>query len=134
MRPVTVNVPIEEDSDQVCDVLSEIAITMRGEKRFADMMRSDLQLWGVDRVDAGVVTIAGQIVCTDSGRWAVQREFNRRLMIRFKELGLRIATPVSTVYNHVATEAPAPVQQIENAPPPNQMAESPPPSALGNTS
>jgi small-conductance mechanosensitive channel len=131
---VTVNVPIEEDSDHVCDVLSEIATTMRSEKRFADMMRSDLQLWGVDRVDAGVVTIAGQIVCTDSGRWAVQREFNRRLMIRFKELGLRIATPVSTVYNHVANEAPAPVQQIETAAPANQMAESPPPAALGNTS
>jgi small-conductance mechanosensitive channel len=131
---VSVNVPIEEDSDRVCDVLSEIATTLRGEKRFADMMRSDLQLWGVDRVDAGVVTIAGQIVCTDSGRWAVQREFNRRMMIRFKELGIRIATPVSTVYNHVAREAPAPVQQIETAPPPNQMTESPPPAALGNTS
>ena len=131
---VSVNIPIEEDSDRVCDVLSEIATTLRGEQRFSDMMRSDLQLWGVDKVDAGVVTIAGQIVCTDSGRWAVQREFNRRLMIRFKELGIRIATPVSTVYNHVATEAPAPVQQIESAPPPNQMVESPPPAALGNTS
>jgi small-conductance mechanosensitive channel len=131
---VTVNVPIEEDSDRVCDLLGEIATTMRGEKRFAEMMRSDLQLWGVDKVDAGVVTIAGQIVCTDSGRWAVQREFNRRMMIRFKEVGVRIATPVSTVFNHVANETPAPVQQIERAAAPNQMAESPPPAALGNTS
>ncbi len=131
---VTVNVPIEEDSDRVCDLLGEIATTMRGEKRFADMMRSDLQLWGVDKVDAGVVTIAGQIVCTDSGRWAVQREFNRRMMIRFKEVGIRIATPVSTVYNHVANAAPAPAQQIERAQPANQMTESPPPAALGNTS
>ena len=131
---VTVNIPIEEDSDRVCEVLGEIATTLRGEKRFADMMRSELQLWGVDKVDAGVVTIAGQIVCTDSGRWAVQREFNRRLMIRFKELGIRIATPVSTVYNHVANDTPAPVQQVERAAPPNQLAESPPPAALGNTS
>jgi small-conductance mechanosensitive channel len=131
---VTVNIPIEEDSDHVCDLLGEIATTMRAEKRFADMMRSDLQLWGVDKVDAGVVTIAGQIVCTDSGRWAVQREFNRRMMIRFKEQGLRIATPVSTVFNHVANETPAPVQQIEREAAPNQLAESPPPAALGNTS
>jgi small-conductance mechanosensitive channel len=131
---VTVNIPIEEDSDRVCELLSEIATTLRGEPRFSEMMRSDLQLWGVDKVDAGVVTIAGQIVCTDSGRWAVQREFNRRLMIRFKEQGIRIATPVSTVYNHVANETPAPAQQIEQAAPPNQMVESPPPAALGNTS
>jgi small-conductance mechanosensitive channel len=131
---VTVNVPIEEDSDRVCELLGEIATNLRGEKRFSEMMRSDLQLWGVDRVDAGVVTIAGQIVCTDSGRWAVQREFNRRMMIRFKELGIRIATPVSTVYNHVANAPPEAAQQIENAAPANQMAESPPPAALGNTS
>jgi hypothetical protein len=64
----------------------------------------------------------------------VQREFNRRMMIRFKEVGVRIATPVSTVYNHVANAAPAPAQQIERAAAPNQMAESPPPAALGNTS
>jgi len=131
---VSVNIPIEQDSDHVCEVLSEIATKMRAERRFADMMRSDLQLWGVDKVDAGVVTIAGQIVCTDSGRWAVQREFNRRMMIRFKELDIRIATPISTVYNHVATEMPAPAQQLVTAAPRNQMAESPPPAALGNSS
>jgi small-conductance mechanosensitive channel len=131
---VSVNIPIEEDSDHVCDVLGEIATAMRADRRFCDMMRSDLQLWGVDKVDAGVVTIAGQIVCTDAGRWAVQREFNRRMMIRFKELGIRIATPVTTVLSHVVREAPMPVQQIAESAPANQMTESPPPAALGNTS
>jgi len=131
---VTVNIPIDEDSDHVCEMLGTIATEMRGEHRFAEMMRSDLQLWGVDKVDAGVVTIAGQIECTDSGRWAVQREFNRRMMIRFKENGIHIATPVTTVYNHVAREAPKRVQRIASAPPANQMTESPPPAALGNTS
>jgi small-conductance mechanosensitive channel len=131
---VSVNIPIEEDSDRVCEILGEIASKMRSERRFSDMMRSDLQLWGVDKVDAGVVTIAGQIVCTDSGRWAVQREFNRRMMIRFKELNIRIATPVTTVLNHVLQEAPIPAQQIAEVPPSNQMTESPPPAALGNTS
>ncbi len=107
---------------------------MRGEDRFAEMMRSDFQLWGVDKVDAGIVTIAGQIVCTDAGRWAVQREFNRRLTIRFKELGLRIATPVQTVYSHVATEAAKPAVQDASDTPSGQLRESPPPAALGNTS
>jgi len=131
---VTVNIPIEEDSDHVCEVLGEIATAMRADRRFSDMIRSDLQLWGVDKVDAGVVTIAGQIVCTDAGRWAVQREFNRRMMIRFKELGLHIATPVTTVLNHVVHENPIPVQQIAESAPAHQMTESPPPAALGNTS
>jgi small-conductance mechanosensitive channel len=134
---VTVNVPITEDTDHVSDVLGEIARGMRGERRFADMMRSDFQLWGVDKVDAGVVTIVGQIVCTDSGRWAVQREFNRRMNIRFKEAGIHIATPVTTVYNHVAQQSDKPVRvaaSVAAPPSPDQVIESPPPAALGNTS
>jgi small-conductance mechanosensitive channel len=131
---VSVNIPMDEDSDRVSELLGDIAAEMRAERRFADMMRSDFQLWGVDKVDNGIVTIVGQIVCTDGGRWAVQREFNRRMMIRFKDQGIRIATPVSTVYNHVLRDAPMPAQQIATAAPSNQMSESPPPAALGNSS
>ena len=40
-----------------------------------------------------MVTIVGQIECTDSGRWPVQREFNRRMKIRFQQLGVDIAYP-----------------------------------------
>jgi small-conductance mechanosensitive channel len=135
---VSVSVPMEEDSDRVCEVLTEIARGMREEPRFAEMMRSDLQLWGVDRVADGTVTIAGQIVCTDSGRWAVQREFNRRMTLQFKACGLRIATPMQTVYNFEANPAPKPLAAPSDgkAPEqlPNQLEESPPPQALGNTS
>ena len=131
---VSVAVPIEEDTDRVSEVLSDIARQMRGEARLAEMMRSDFQLWGVDKVDGGIVTIVGQIVCTDAGRWAVQREFNRRLTIRFKELGLRIATPVQTVYNYRVGEPDQPVlSQNTQDRPTGQLAESPPPAALGNT-
>jgi hypothetical protein len=37
------------------------------------------------------VTVVGQIECTDSGRWPVQREFNRRMKNRFQKLGVDIA-------------------------------------------
>ena len=131
---VSVNVPIEEDTDRVSEVLGTIAREMRGEPKFADMMRSDLQLWGVDRVDAGVATVVGQIVCTDAGRWAVQREFNRRMAIRFKEQGLRIATPVTTVYNHIANDPPPATAHGVAAPAEGSLVNSPPPAALGNTS
>jgi small-conductance mechanosensitive channel len=132
---ISVVVPVEEDSDHVGELLADIARDMRADERFTNMMASDLQLWGVDKVDAGAVTIVGQIVCTDGGRWAVQREFNRRMNIRLKENGIRIATPIQTVYYH---DVPAPkpkLPQLEEAPPqPEQVRESPPPAALGNSS
>jgi small-conductance mechanosensitive channel len=131
---VSVTVPVAEDTDHVSDVLSAIAKDMRSERRFADMMRSDLQLWGVDRVDAGTVTVVGQIVCTDGGRWGVQREFNRRMNIRFKELGIQIATPTQTVIQKAAPDRVKPMSRDDSETPPQTLHESPPPSALGNTS
>jgi small-conductance mechanosensitive channel len=131
---VSVTVPVAEDTDHVSDVLSEIARDMRSERRFADMMRSDLQLWGVDKVDAGMVTVVGQIVCTDGGRWGVQREFNRRLNIRFKELGIQIATPTQTVIQKTAPDRIKAMSRDDGETPPQTLHESPPPSALGNTS
>ena len=91
---VSVAVDVHEDIDRVCTTLSEIASGMRAEKQFSAGMISDLQLWGVDKVEAGGVTVVGQIVCTDAGRWGVQREFNKRVQKRFAELGIRYAVPV----------------------------------------
>jgi small-conductance mechanosensitive channel len=92
---VSVTVDYEEDTDRVGAMLSEIATAMRGEDVFAKGMLSDLQLWGIDHVDGTTVTLAGQIVCTDSARWAVQREFNRRVKIAFQEQGIRMTPTIS---------------------------------------
>ena len=44
-------------------------------------------------MDGSAVTLAGQIQCRDSARWGVQREFNRRILDRFRERGIEIANP-----------------------------------------
>ncbi|HUZ64155.1 MAG TPA: mechanosensitive ion channel domain-containing protein [Acetobacteraceae bacterium] len=97
---VNVSVALHEDTDRVGEVLQEIATGMRDEPAFRDGMLSDLQLWGVDKLDGTMATIAGQIVCTDGARWGVQREFNRRMKKRFEELGIEIAKPTQTVLLH----------------------------------
>jgi small-conductance mechanosensitive channel len=91
---VTVSVAAHEDTDRVCAVLADIVAGMREEADFSARMLSDLQLWGVDKLDGASATIAGQVVCTDSGRWSVQREFNRRMKQRFAELGIRLYNPM----------------------------------------
>ena len=90
---VSVNVAFEEDTDRVGQTLREIALEMRRDEPFKAAMLSDLQLWGVDKVDGVSATIVGQIVCTDAGRWEVQREFNRRMKQRFQELRIAISSP-----------------------------------------
>ena len=97
---VSVSVSFAEDTDQVCDVLKDIAAQMRTEPPFETQMLSDLQLWGVDKVDGSAATIAGQIVCTDAGRWGVQREFNRRMKKRLQELGIELYNPLRMLVLH----------------------------------
>jgi moderate conductance mechanosensitive channel len=94
---VSVVVDDTENTDHVAVVLTEIVAGMRGEPEFAGKMLSDLQLWGVDKIDGAGATIAGQVVCTDSGRWSVQREFNRRMKMRFQELGICLFNPMRTI-------------------------------------
>jgi moderate conductance mechanosensitive channel len=91
---VTVTVAAHENTDRVCNTLKDIVATMREEQDFAARMLSDLQLWGVDKLDGASATITGQVVCTDSGRWSVQREFNRRMKLRFDELGIELYNPM----------------------------------------
>jgi moderate conductance mechanosensitive channel len=109
---VSVVVDYTEDTDHVAAVLTEIVAGMRSEPEFAGKMLSDLQLWGVDKIDGAGATIAGQVVCTDSGRWSVQREFNRRMKMRFQELGICLFNPMRTI------AIPPPAQASAPAPPP----------------
>jgi len=90
---VSVTVAYQEDTDRVVQVLTEIGAAMREEEDFKSRMLGDLQIFGVDQVRPWGVTITGQIVCTDTGRWPVQREFNRRVKLRFQELGIELGAP-----------------------------------------
>jgi small-conductance mechanosensitive channel len=98
---VAVTIDYDEDTDRVGTVLAGIAREMRGEEAFSAGMLSELQLWGVDRVDGLTVTLAGQIACTDGARWGVQREFNRRVKLAFQKEGIRMLPPTGlTTFRH----------------------------------
>jgi small-conductance mechanosensitive channel len=88
---ISVTIPYDEDIDRVDTTLKEIVGEMRKDPVFDGMIRSDLELWGLDKVSASGVTIVGQIECTDAGRWPVQREFNWRMRERFQAQGIAIA-------------------------------------------
>ncbi|MBR0794408.1 mechanosensitive ion channel [Bradyrhizobium jicamae] len=110
---VSVNVAFKEDTDRAGQILKDIVAEMRREAEYRAVIRGDLELWGVDKVDGSVVTIVGQIRCTDGGRWPVQREFNRRMKRRFQENGIEIASMGQTILMQI----PAPPERDDSAMP-----------------
>jgi small-conductance mechanosensitive channel len=132
---VSVTVSYEEDTDAVGEILKQIALDMRQEEAFKAGMLSDLQLWGVDKIDGTTATLAGQVVCTDAGRWGVQREFNRRIKLAFQEKGIRMMPSASIMgFQHpldVRVEMPdmpdMPARPAAEAP---KTIDAPPPDAV----
>ncbi len=110
---VSVNVSYKEDTDRAGEILKDIVAEMRREPEYRQAIRGDLELWGVDKVDGSMASIVGQIRCTDSGRWPVQREFNRRMKRRFQECGIEIAAASQTIL----VQIPAPADAEPNAMP-----------------
>ncbi len=110
---VSVNVAYKEDTDRASEILKDIVADMRREPEYREAIRGDLELWGVDKVDGSMASIVGQIRCTDSGRWPVQREFNRRMKRRFQECGIEIASPGQTILMQI----PAPADVATNSVP-----------------
>jgi small-conductance mechanosensitive channel len=81
------------DLQRAIDTLKEIGAEIRAEDAFKNGILSDFAYWGVDQVDGATVTLVGQMQCKDSARWGVQREFNRRVLLRFTERGIELANP-----------------------------------------
>ena len=104
---VSVNVAYREDTDRAGQILKDIVDEMRREPEFRALIRGDLDLWGIDKVDGAMVSIVGQIRCTEAGRWPVQREFNRRMKLRFQQNGINIASATQTILMHIAPPADA---------------------------
>jgi small-conductance mechanosensitive channel len=102
---VSVNVSYKEDTDRAGQILKDIVAEMRREPEYRNAIRGDLELWGVDKVDGSMASIVGQIRCTDSGRWPVQREFNRRMKRRFQEFGIEIASAGQTILMQIPAPA-----------------------------
>src|SRR6202165_2126231 len=102
---VSVNVSYKEDTDRAGQLLKDIVAEMRREPEYRQAIRGDLELWGVDKVDGSMASIVGQIRCTDSGRWPVQREFNRRMKRRFQECGIEIASAGQTILMQIPAPA-----------------------------
>jgi small-conductance mechanosensitive channel len=108
---VSVTIDFEEDVDRAEAELKAIIGDMRRDPDLSAKMLSDFQLWGVDKMDGASVTITGQVVCTDSGRWPVQREINRRIKERFQKAGIGIYNPQHTLL--VQARPVSPPQQPE---------------------
>jgi small-conductance mechanosensitive channel len=90
---VRVNIGHETDVIVASNELKKIGAELRADPTFGPLILADLEVWGIDAIDGPMLTLTGQIRCLSNGRWGVQRETNRRILERFRELNIQIADP-----------------------------------------
>ena len=76
---------LNEEPDRVSDLLRDVVKTMRTEPRWEDAITSDLEVMGVYAFTDNAWTLRVRMRTTPSQRWAVNREFNRRVKYCFDE-------------------------------------------------
>ncbi len=84
-----VTVGLDEEPDHAADLLRAIVKEMRAEPRWADSITADLDVMGVQAFEATAWLLRVRIRTTPSQRWAVSREFNRRIKYKFDELAIQ---------------------------------------------
>ncbi|MBN3727800.1 mechanosensitive ion channel family protein, partial [Burkholderia sp. Ac-20379] len=132
---VKVSIQYGEDVDLAVATLKEIGAALRADPQYKDGILSDFSYWGIDSVDGAAIAMSGQIQCKDSGRWGVQREFNRRIAETFRERGIRIANPQRSVLTREANDGAIPENADPDTPaakesgkPAGSPADAPPPT------
>ncbi len=103
-----IGVAYREDVDQVMEVLREIDAGMRREWPWRRLMLAPIDIAGVDQFGDSAVIVKARLKTRPGEQWRVGREYQRRMKIRFDELGIEIPFPHRTLYFGVDKEGRAP--------------------------
>lgn len=93
-----IGVAYKEDVDRVMFIVKEIGDEMLKDENFKDAIVDPLEILGVDQFADSAIIIKARIKTLPIKQWAVGREMNRRIKIRFDAENIEIPFPHRTFY------------------------------------
>ncbi|MFW6415614.1 MAG: mechanosensitive ion channel domain-containing protein [Thermodesulfobacteriota bacterium] len=105
-------VAYREDINEVIEVIKQVAAEMQQDPNINQDILSDLQVLGLIEWGDSAIIVRARFKTTPFKRWFLEREFRKRLKIRFDELGIEIPFPHSTVYFGQDKKGEAPPARI----------------------
>ncbi len=128
---VDLPIGLNEEPDRVAELLRGVVTDMRDEPRWQDAITADLDVMGVYAFTDTAWTMRVRIRTTPSQRWAVNREFNRRVKYCFDENAVQSPITAYKVQGWlppgserpIPHPAPEPEPQPEPKPPMQEAAQ-----------
>jgi len=109
-----IGVGYNEDVDHVMAVLREIDEEIRADTDYKSGILEPLDIWGVNAFADSAVVIRARLKTTADARWPTGREYNRRIKLKFDEVGIEIPYPHQTIYFGELKDGTAPPLQARH--------------------
>jgi small-conductance mechanosensitive channel len=93
-----VRVAYKEDTDEVVQVMRQVADGMQQEREYGPAMLEPIEIFGVDAFTDSAVNIKARLKTVPLQQWNVGREYRRRLKKAFDAAGIEIPFPYRTLY------------------------------------
>lgn len=91
-------VSYDSDPEKVMSVMKDIFDNeLKPQPEMAEKILSDIELIGLDRFEDSNIVVRVRIKTLPKQQWAVQREFNKLILKRFKEENIEIPYPYRSV-------------------------------------
>ena len=107
-----IGVAYRENTDEVIEYIREVDEDLRSDEDFKDLITEPLEVLGVDAFADSAVMIKVRMKTRPIKQWAVGREFNRRIKLKFDEMGVEIPFPHQTIYFGEDKEGKAPAARV----------------------
>lgn len=100
---IDVGIAYRMDVDEALAVLGDELTVMRNDGEWAERIKEDPQILGVDQLADSAVVIRGVLKVGPDDRWLVKREALRRVKNRFDAESIEIAYPHLTIFRGEAS-------------------------------
>lgn len=94
-------VAYHQDIEQVTQILSTTATSLRNDPEYREALLSDPEVWGAGSLTGDTVTIQLAATTVPAQQWRVARELRRRIKAAFDEHGLHVSLPQQVVWQQL---------------------------------
>lgn len=107
-----IGVAYRENVDDVIAVIKQVDEELRNDMAFKFDILEPIEILGLDKFADSAVIIKARTKTKPIRQWAVGREFNRRLKMKFDELNIEIPFPHTTLYMGQDKDGTAPPMHL----------------------
>lgn len=104
---IDVRVAYGENIDRAIAVIKEVAQELRADPAFSLLILEELEMAGVERLDESAAIVRCRFKTMPIQQWSVRREYHRRLINRFNEVGIEFPYPRRVIHQGSEGDGPA---------------------------